>query len=107
MIVNYKNVRIDDYCTQNQMFENCAKRFLRTSRNEVVLSDSEKLAYESRFDHDPWVRKVRGILKSIQQYDGRMTVRQKWCLCRFLVMNHPKYEIDQYLDDVYEVSLYA
>lgn len=97
-----KHYQVRDYSENVLLFENCVKRILQTVKNELILFDAELLSREKRFEKDNYVIKIRKIIQTVTHNSGKMSIKQKWCLCRFLVKNHPKYEVDRHLDGMQE-----
>ena len=86
---------------QTQM-ENCINRYVKTAPNEKVLADIKSVVYDKEYDTHSLAVTNRAIIQTVERQKGRMSARQKWCFCLFLVEVHEFYNVDHKLDDPFK-----
>ena len=73
-----------DIVMDKTMNENCVDRHVKETDDKQVIKDIEAVIYDKEFDSDSFAEKNREILKTVKRI-GRVSIKQKWCFCRFLV----------------------
>lgn len=92
-----------DLVIEETMRENALNRLIRTMDNQKVLRDIQCIIYKPDFKDIPFAIKNRDIIETVKRYNGRMSEKQKWCFCRFLLDYHDDYEIDYERDHPFKV----
>ena len=71
-------------------WKNAVERITNETDDKIVLRDALDMIHNHDLDYDN-IDKIKGILKNVQKFGGRMTFKQKWCLCDFLLSEHKDY----------------
>lgn len=88
-----------DLIYEQAELENCINRYVRTANNSQVLTDIKSVVYDSEYDTIPLAVTNRAIIQTVERQKGRMSERQKWCFCKFLVDVHDDYNVDHDVDN--------